>query len=232
MSVVQTTYPNFHDALVVGQVADVQTCDIDTGTLEGTANVGFGVAVQPGANDKGIVAGAGRAQVALLDAALNNSATTLSYDGVRSSEGFRVGQYVVVDSEVMHVSAAGADLTVARGVFGTTAAAHTDNSPVLDFDSALFAGVTVMDQRLRASQGVEFEPGDPVPVLHRGDIAVAVAAAVSTGDAVTVDAAGAFGNDAADGTHIQIPNARFIRTATAGGISVVRIAGLAPVNVP
>ena len=45
MSVVQTAYPNFHDALVDGQVADTTTCDIDSYVLTGDDDVAFGRAV-------------------------------------------------------------------------------------------------------------------------------------------------------------------------------------------
>ena len=45
MSVVQTEYPNFHTALVDGQVADTTTCDVDSYRLTGDDAVPFGRAV-------------------------------------------------------------------------------------------------------------------------------------------------------------------------------------------
>ena len=51
MSQVQTTYPNFHDGLVDGQIADTTTCDVDSLAAEGP--IAFGRAVRQGAAARG-----------------------------------------------------------------------------------------------------------------------------------------------------------------------------------
>ena len=167
MSIVQTVYPNYHDALVEGQIADTTTCDIDSWRLTGTgASVEFGLAV----SRSGVATAGDRDAVA--------------YAGAR------------------------------------------------------FAGIAVMDERLKASSDAEFQEGDLMPLAWRGDIAVRVAAAVSVGDDVVIATAnvpatpeviGQLSSVTADSTHILLAGARFIRAAVAGGISVVRLTGPAPV---
>ncbi len=87
MPVVQTEYPNTHDALVQGQLVDPQTCDVDSMNLVGAAGVPFGYAVRrstgASAGDRDIELGAGRKQIALLsaqaavgDTTINNGAPT------------------------------------------------------------------------------------------------------------------------------------------------------------
>ena len=232
MSIVQSAYTNFLDELVAGQVADTQTCDIDSAFNRGSDVIPFGYAVRPAtgasAEDGDIELGAGRPQVALLDAAMNNSATALSYDNARAG-GFRIGQYILVNSEIMYVSLVGSDLTVNRAELGSTAAAHLNNAPVYAFDEALFRGVAIMDERLPASNGVTFTTGDIVPVLHRGDVAVPVSAAVSADGlvvativAVTSDPEGSFSSRTPDSTHVVVPGARFLTSAAASGVAVAR----------
>ena len=46
MSVVQTTYPNYHEGLVEGQIVDTQTCDTDSLANVGDDPIPFGRAVR------------------------------------------------------------------------------------------------------------------------------------------------------------------------------------------
>lgn len=46
MAVVQTAYPNFHEALVPGQIVDTQTCDVDSLVNVGDDDIPFGYAVR------------------------------------------------------------------------------------------------------------------------------------------------------------------------------------------
>ena len=242
MAVVQTTYPNFKTDQVAGQVKNTQTCDVDSMNQAGATAVPFGRAVMPfvGGNDadRDVQLGAGRPQVALLDAALNDSSTSLSFDGARDG-GFRVGQYVLVDNEAIHVTAVAANLTVIRGALGTTAAAHADDAPVLAFDEILYSGIAIMDERLPAADGVTFGQGEIMPVLHRGDVVVQVSASVFAGDQVVVttrsatnDPLGVFSSRTVGPRHVAVPNARFrSSTTTTGatrGLAVVRFAGTIP----
>ena len=58
MSIVQTTYPDFHDAFVDGQIANANTRDIDSWTNQGTNDIPFGRAVsrsnETGAGDRDV----------------------------------------------------------------------------------------------------------------------------------------------------------------------------------
>ena len=58
MAVVQTTYPNTHGLYVDGQVANTNTCSVDSRVNQSTASIPFGRAVsrsnQTGAPDNGI----------------------------------------------------------------------------------------------------------------------------------------------------------------------------------
>ena len=120
MSIIQNEWPNFHDEYVDGQVANTQTCDIDSFRLVGDDNVPFGRIVQivdtPASgsadsvgrgNRRRVSLGASREQIAQLDAALNNSSTSLSYDTLVAGQRFEVGQYIVVNDEIMSVTAIG-----------------------------------------------------------------------------------------------------------------------------
>ena len=60
MSVVQTEYPNYHDALIEGQIHNTQTCDIDSLIARGSDDIPFGRAVRNSA-----VTGAGAKDVDL-----------------------------------------------------------------------------------------------------------------------------------------------------------------------
>lgn len=63
-----------------------------------------------------------------LNGAVDNAVTTWTVD---TGSKFKVGDYVQAEAEIAEVTAvAGNDLTVVRGRFGTTAAAHADNTKV------------------------------------------------------------------------------------------------------
>ena len=249
MSIIQTEWPNFHDEYVDGQVANTQTCDVDSFRLVGTDNVPFGRIIQPvdspaagsadsvaRGNRRSVSLGASREQIALLDAALNNSATSLSYDSSVAGERFQVGQFIVVNDEIMSVSAIGANLTVVRGALGSSAAAHANNDPIFAFDSIVMAGIAVSDPRLPATSGGVYTPNEVVSGLWRGDVASRVSSAVSRGDDVvvataasgagnTLETVGQLSSRAPDSTHILIPNAEFMSDTAAQGIAVVRLSG-------
>ena len=169
MSVVQTEYPNYHDGMVDGQVANTTTYDVDSAILNhATVNVPFGryvrTATAAGANARdvelGVAAGAGR-------------------------------------------------------------------------------GIAIMDERLPGASAGEYTNGDPVSVLWRGDVAVRVSAAVTggsnvvvatvqTGADATLETVGQLSTKAANATHLLLAGARFMTTAAAQEIAVVRLAGSVP----
>ena len=239
MSVVQTTYPNYHEDFVDGQIADTSTCDVDSYFLADADPVPFGRVVRAHTGDRGCILGPGRTSIAMLSAALNNSATSASVDNIRGTE-MPAGIHIAIDNEIMYVSGvAGGTLTIVRGALNSTAAAHTNNTRVNPLNEISMLGIAIQDQRLGASSGVTYMQGDPVSVLWRGDVAVRVSAAVeasdSGGDVVvasnasgagtTLETRGQLSTKAVASNHLLIPNARFISSADAQGIAVVRLSG-------
>ena len=236
MSIVQTEYPNFHDALVAGQVADTVTCDIDSRIVNTATPVPFGRGVRPdGTGTQGIALGVRQQQVALVNGGINNSVTTVNVDGYSAvwSE-FPAGRHILVDSEFMYVSGVAANaLTIVRGALGSTAASHADDAAVFVLDGPIdFDGIAIMDERKPAASGTSYAEGESCSVLWRGDVAVEVSGAVSrdshvvcTRDAGTDDPVGSFSARAPDATHVRIPGASFRRAAAAGEISVIRLSG-------
>ena len=259
MSIIQTEYPNFHQEFVDGQVANTQTCDIDSTRVDAdSANVPFGRIVQPveapASGSAASVArdgrqrvqlGASRRQIATVNGAINNSATTLVVDAPTSvlpgmsALGVDRGRsaFIVVGTEILEVTAATAtNLTVVRGALGSTAAAIANDAEVLAFESIIMAGIAVSDQRLPATSNAIYTPGEVLSALWRGDVATLVSAQVRRGDHVVVaTAASGTGNTAEtigqlsakapDATHILIPHAEFVRDTSAQEISVVRLSG-------
>jgi hypothetical protein len=66
-----------------------------------------------------------------LDTVVNPETFTVDTGGVDNSSMFKVDDLLLVDSEVMRVTAiTGNTLTVDRGLFGSTIAAHTDNTAI------------------------------------------------------------------------------------------------------
>ena len=239
MAVVQNTYPQFHDALINGQIANTVTCDVDSLNLRGSDAVPFGRAVcasaVAGAGDRDVDLGVRRRNLALINnsGGYNSSATSMAIDGLTDGD-VRVGSYIVIGSEILHVSAATTTtLTVARGELGSTAASHNNNAPIRALDDGLFSGISVQDQRLPAGRE-EYETGEAVSVLRRGDIVVTVSAAVGNEDnVVAATAASGSGNSREevgqlstkrpDATHVTLSGAKFKSTAAAQGLAVVRV---------
>ena len=248
MAIVQTTYTNFLGARVDGQIADTTTCDVDSYRLAGAAGVPFGRMVQPSqvtnAVDKGVDLGVRRTQVAMVNGAINNSNTTLVVDEPSGhlAGGARglIDTFIMVGSEILHVTGAtSTDLTVTRGALGSSAAAIADDVAVYAFDSAVFTGLAIMDERLPGTSAGAYVTDDPVSVLWRGDVVVKVSAAVVQGQSVvaatvasgtdaTVETVGQLSAKAPSATHIAIPGARFETGAAAQGLAIVRLTGPAP----
>ena len=232
MSVVQTGYPNYHAALVDGQIVNTQTCDVDSHTA--AANIPFGHGLEL-LTDGRVQRGAGRQAVAMLTANIVAGATTASID----SEGnpyteLPAGQHYIIDSEIIFVTETTATtMTIVRGQLGSTAAAHSNNDVVLPLiGNSSFHGVSVQDERLPAASGGQYTAGDIVSVIYRGDVAVRVSAAVAVGglavvtrNGTTGDELGRFSSRAPDANHVLVPGARFTRAAADDGIAVLRLAG-------
>ena len=166
MAVVQSTYPNQHQALLAGQLVNAQTADVDTLNMTGATNLLFGM--------------------------------------------------MAIQS-----SAAGAD----------------DRDIVPGGATNRMRGVAIQDERQQAARDGLYAAGDVVPVCWRGDIAVrvsravafgnnVVAATTASGSGATREEQGQLSSQAADATHIAVPGARFMTSAAAQGVAVVRLDGL------
>jgi hypothetical protein len=240
MSIVQTTYPARHEAYVDGQLASKNTHDVDSFKATGGVDIPFGRAVMrsraAAADFRDILLGVGRRQIATSNEALIVAEDALDYDG--AVDVIRSNSYIVMGTEVMHVTAVTATvLTITRGAYGSVAATHLNNAPIYAFDRPLFLGVALMNEGLypdRYSAGVgAYKDGDSVSVVWRGDIAVKVPATVKAGDlpvaatvasgaGTTAETVGQFSAKTPDATHVLIPAAHFTRDTGAQGISVIR----------
>lgn len=126
MAVVQTTYPNTHDALVDGQIADTQTCDIDSYVLTGDDDIPFGRAVSrsnaTGAGDRDCerYEGARFAGLAVQDERLPAASGGAYKKGDPVSVLWRGDVAVKVSAAV----AAGDDVTIATAASGAGATAE------------------------------------------------------------------------------------------------------------
>lgn len=98
--------------------------------------------------------------------------------------------------------------------------AESDRGAVLG--GADFVGISVRDNTLAANNEDTYLDGQNMAVMVRGDIWVVAEDAVAVGDAVEYNATtGALGSDG--GT--AIANARWMTSAGAGGLAIVRLGG-------
>ena len=90
-----------------------------------------------------------------------------------------------------------------------------------------YVGITVKDPTRSPQDSDGYPAGAHVNVLWRGDIMVKTVDAVNPGnDVYIVDASGAIQTGSTSST--QIAGARFMRSAAAGGLTVVRLSGALP----
>jgi hypothetical protein len=80
-----------------------------------------------------------------LSAGINNSTTSIP---VTSGTGFANGDYIQIDSEILHITAGGgtATLTATRAQLGTTAVAHSSGATVSDIHDWMYLSVTAGGQ--------------------------------------------------------------------------------------
>ena len=100
------------------------------------------------------------------------------------------------------------------------------------FDDTQGNTMAIMDERVRASSGVQYTEGELVAVMYRGDVAVLVSAAVVRGGhavvtrvGVTDDEHGRFSSRGASANYVLVPGARFLTNTADNGIAVLRLAG-------
>lgn len=95
-----------------------------------------------------------------------------------------------------------------------------------------FRGISVRDTTLMHNTPDQYEDGDVMAVMTRGDIWVAVGAAVTAGQDVSfVATTGVLSSAGASGSQFVIAGARWMTTqATIGGLAIVRLSGHLPVT--
>ena len=219
MAVVQSTYPNVHGSLVLGQIASTATRDVDSFTADTIIPFGCGV----GRTATGVELGAQRELVGTTDAALLAADTsvdiTIPADAARYAE-ILVADYYLLEEEIIIVWGADADgiSSMERGYLGTTAADHASGTNLYRLQGGnMFAGVAILDERTRASiPAGEYAAGEIVSVLYRGDVAVRVAHAVNAGETASLvvasgDNLGKFTNLPSDHGNIQVSGAESLR---------------------
>ena len=117
------------------------------------------------------------------------------------------------------IRGSGDDLRVVMGIAPTTGGSNP-------FPANEFYGISIKDPTRDPEENDQYRIGAHVNVMWRGDIVVMVTAAVSAGGVVRVDSAtNRFTSAAASATIRTITGARFLRDASANGLSIVRLYG-------
>lgn len=92
-----------------------------------------------------------------------------------------------------------------------------------------FVGISVRDKTLVNSEGDEYQQYNNVGVMTRGDIWVTVGADVVAGNDVTfVASTGVLSTATASGSQFTIAGARWMTSATAGKLALLRLSGALP----
>lgn len=223
MSHAQTSYRETHEIGLHGTIAE--------GTMPKTVRsyecaesdgIGYGVALKRSTSVDGCELGLEITRVGQLDGQLAAAATTLTVD---STDDINVGDRLLIDSEVVFVTerASNTSYTIVRGAQGTADAAHADDAPVYAYplEPSDYIGISLADpHRL----GDEYKEGEMVGVISQGTIHLEVATAVAVGDPVTADPdTGAIAGEDNSGDHVIIPNARWLKGASAEGIALLQL---------
>ncbi len=92
-----------------------------------------------------------------------------------------------------------------------------------------FAGISVKDVTRAPGDDDQYEKGVNAAILTRGDIWVEVDEAVSAGDEVTFSSTtGELSSAATSGTQFAVSGARWMTSAAANGLAVLRLSGHLP----
>lgn len=111
-----------------------------------------------------------RASGSLLNGAVNASTTTFTVD---DGTDFEVGQTIVADSEQSYITAIAAQvLTVERGVNGTTAAAHDDDTAVSIIEYPPDVAAAVLIEASRRVQMAQAHFSSQIGVPETGEVRV------------------------------------------------------------
>jgi hypothetical protein len=211
MAELQTTYSDTIAAGYPGMVANGETSNRISRTIETAAGIGFGKAVYRGAGDHGCLlaqtlVGAGS------EAAAGNVGTSTITDAPAVAAGAKIGRYIVkqlttsatgelaiFDPYGAHVGSGvvgtefvvdGITATVTSG--GTATAGDTFYVDVTGND---FLGITIATSAIALTAGAtadKYPQYESVPIMTQGVIWVTAGSAVTDGAPVFVDASGDF----------------------------------------
>ena len=94
------------------------------------------------------------------------------------------------------------------------------------FHATDFYGISVLDPTRDPERGTdEYNTGDNVSVVWRGDVVVKAKVAVSAGGPVSVDASDNGWDTAGAAAKPVIPGARYLKDAAAGELTIIRLYG-------
>lgn len=210
MSVLQSTYSDTVAAAYAGMVANGETSNRLSRTVENSGGIGFGKAAYRGAGDHGIVAT--QALVGAGSEAAGNVGTGTITDAPTISAGAKIGRYTVT---LLATSATGAfNVTDPDGfVVGTgkIATAFTGgglaftwanggtmtigDQAYIDVTGNAFVGITIATSALGLVGGETadvYPRYENVPVMTQGVIWVVAGGSVTDGAPVFVDSSGDF----------------------------------------
>lgn len=95
--------------------------------------------------------------------------------------------------------------------------------------AAVFAGVTIRDKTVVNDDGDEYAENENMGVMTRGDIWVTVGGDVTAGGDVTfASTTGVLSSAAASGSQFAIAGARWMTSASSGGLAILRLSGSLP----
>ena len=219
MAVVQSSYAERLAIGREGQVADMQTCDIDTYIVDETNGISFGKGTYvESVNDE-----------PRLKLGAQNAVIAVDADPTTTLEQGDIIQYTqAVASVANHTQYDGATADAAVAAGDTYQYRGTDwvrIVPVKEIFAAInLGGISVKDITRDGRDEDSYKDGVPAAAMWRGDIFIVADGAVDITDDVTIDnATGQIGAAAADLTHSYLPNARFLSKADSGGLAVLRV---------
>lgn len=212
MSVLQSTFSDTVAPAFPGMVANGETSNRISRTIEGAAGIGFGKAVYRGSGDHGCLVA--QTLVGAGSAAAGNVGTSTITTTPTVGAGAKIGRYKILQ---LDTSATGAlavydpdGILVGHGVVGTAittipgittftvtsgGTATKGDTFYIDVTGNEFLGISIasMGQGLVSGQTADtYAQYDSVPIMTRGSIWVTAGGTVADGDPVSVDSNGDF----------------------------------------
>jgi len=114
--------------------------------------------------------------------------------------------------------------------FGLACSQGTEDHQTLlgSASAALFIGISVKDKTVPGAEEL-YPDQENIGIMYRGDIWVTTGGVVNVGDDVTfVASTGVLSSEATSGTQFAISGARWMTSASSGGLAKVRLSGSLP----